>query len=79
LNPKPHEAHLKDQRPRKAQKCHLEEGKAARPIKGTKSGKTNQNDKDERGKAQKHKKLTKLKNSPLNQTPPNTLIVSSPH
>jgi hypothetical protein len=69
-NPRPHEAHLKDQRPRKAQKYHLEEGKAARPTKGTKSGKTNQNDKEERGKAQKHKKLTKLKNSPPESNSP---------
>jgi hypothetical protein len=42
---------------------HLEEGKAARPTKGTKSGKAKQNDKEELRKAQDHKKLTKLKNS----------------
>jgi hypothetical protein len=37
-NPRPHEAQLEDQRLRKAQECHLKEGKSARPIKGTKSG-----------------------------------------
>jgi hypothetical protein len=32
---------------RKAQECHLKEGKAAKPAKGTKSGKTKQNGKEE--------------------------------
>jgi hypothetical protein len=45
LNPRTHKAQLEDQRPRKAQEGHLEEGKAARPIKGTKSGKPSQNSK----------------------------------
>jgi hypothetical protein len=58
LNPRTHEAQLKDQKPRKA---HLEEGKAARLIKGTKSDKTSQNGKKEHKNT---KKLTKLKNSP---------------
>jgi hypothetical protein len=39
LNPRPHEARLEDQKAKKAQEDHLEEGKAARPTKGTKSGK----------------------------------------
>jgi hypothetical protein len=64
LNPRPHEAQLEDQRSRKAQEGHLEEGKPARPTKGMKSGKPSQNGKEELRKAQKHKKLTRLKNSP---------------
>jgi hypothetical protein len=64
LNPRPHKAQLEDQRPRKAQKDHLEEGKAAIPTKDMKRGKPSQNGKDELRKAQKYKKLTKLKNSP---------------
>jgi hypothetical protein len=47
LNPRTHEAQLEDQRPRKAQEGHLEEGKAARPAKDTKSGKPSQNGKQE--------------------------------
>jgi hypothetical protein len=58
LNPRPHEAQ------RKAQEGHLEEGKAARPTKGMKSCKSSQNGKEELRKAQKHKKITKLKKSP---------------
>jgi hypothetical protein len=57
LNPKPHGAQL-EEKPRKAEEGHLEEGKV------TKSGKAKQNDKEELRKAQDHKKLTKLKNSP---------------
>jgi hypothetical protein len=45
LNPIPHKAQLEDQRSRKAQEGDLEEGKVARPIKGTKNSKPNQNDK----------------------------------
>jgi hypothetical protein len=38
---KTHEAQLEDQKSQgKAQENHLEEGKTARPIKGTKSGKS---------------------------------------
>jgi hypothetical protein len=65
LNPGPHEAQLEGQKPRKSQEGRLEEGKIARPTKGTKSIKPRQNGKEELRKAQKtHKKLTKLKNSP---------------
>jgi hypothetical protein len=39
LKPRPHEAQLEDQKPRKAQEGHLEEGKTASPIKCMKSGK----------------------------------------
>jgi hypothetical protein len=39
LNPRPHEAQLEDQGPRKAQKGHLEEGKDTKPTKDTKNGK----------------------------------------
>jgi hypothetical protein len=39
LNPTPHEAQLEDQKPRKAQEGHLEEGKTTKPINGTKNGK----------------------------------------
>jgi hypothetical protein len=38
-------------KPRKAQECHLEEGKPQKPTKDTKSGKTNQKGKEELGKA----------------------------
>jgi hypothetical protein len=62
LNPRPHKSTTR--RPRKAQEGHLEEGKSAKLIKGMKSGKPSQNGKEELRKAQKHKKLTKLKNSP---------------
>jgi hypothetical protein len=34
-----HETQLEDQKPRKAQEGHLEEGKIAKPINGTKSSK----------------------------------------
>jgi hypothetical protein len=56
-------------KPRKAQEGHLKEGNATRPTRDTKSGKAKQNDNKELIKSQDHKKLTKLKNSPLNQTP----------
>jgi hypothetical protein len=39
LNPRPHEAQLEDQKAKKAQECHLEEGKPQNPTKGTKSSK----------------------------------------
>jgi hypothetical protein len=38
-NPKPHEAQLEDQNLRKAEECHLEEGKTAKSANGKKSGK----------------------------------------
>jgi hypothetical protein len=64
LNPTPYKTQLEDQRSRKTQKDHLEEGNATLPIKDTKRGKQSQNGKDKLRKAQKYKKLTKLKNSP---------------
>jgi hypothetical protein len=64
LNSRPHEAQLEDQRSRKAQEYHLKEGKVVRPTKRTKNGKTSQSGKEELRNAQKHKKLTKFKNSP---------------
>jgi hypothetical protein len=39
LNPRLNKAQLEDQKVKKAQECDLEEGKAARPTKDTKSGK----------------------------------------
>jgi hypothetical protein len=33
LNLRPHEGQQEDQKPRKTQECHLEEGKPARPTK----------------------------------------------
>jgi hypothetical protein len=39
LESKTHEAQLEDQKPRKAKKCHLEEGKTAMAANGTKSDK----------------------------------------
>jgi hypothetical protein len=50
-NPKPHEAQLEDQKPRKAQEGHLEEGKTARPTEAQKR-QTKQNGKVELRKAQ---------------------------
>jgi hypothetical protein len=38
-NPKPHGAQLEDQKPRKAQEGHIEEGKITKPANGMKSGK----------------------------------------
>jgi hypothetical protein len=38
-NPRPHEAQREDQKPKKTQEGHIEEEKAARPTKGTKSSK----------------------------------------
>jgi hypothetical protein len=70
-NPRPHEAQLEDQKPRKAQEGHIEEEKAAKPTKDMKSGNLSQNVKEELRKAkeelriaQEYKRLTKLKNSP---------------
>jgi hypothetical protein len=68
---------------RKTQEDHLEEGKPQNPIKGKKSGKANQNGKEELGKAHKSKKnlksTQKLKiSTPLKSTPHNTLNASSP-
>jgi hypothetical protein len=40
-------------KPRKAQACHLEEGKPQKPIKGKKSGKAKQNGKEELRRARK--------------------------
>jgi hypothetical protein len=34
LNPRPHEAQLEDQKPRKAKEDHLEEGKTIKPKNG---------------------------------------------
>jgi hypothetical protein len=39
LNPRPYEAQLEDQKPKKPKKCHLEEGKIVKPTNGKKSGK----------------------------------------
>jgi hypothetical protein len=39
LNPRSHDAQLEDQKAKKAQEGHLEEGKTQKPTKGTKSGK----------------------------------------
>jgi hypothetical protein len=39
LNPRPHETQLENQKLKKAQEGHLEEGKAAKPTHGKKSGK----------------------------------------
>jgi hypothetical protein len=47
---------------RKAQQGHLEEGKSHKANKRHEN--TRQNGKEELRKAQKHNKLTKLKNSP---------------
>jgi hypothetical protein len=49
---------------RKAQEGHIKERKSARPTKCMKNGKPSQNGKEELRKAQKQKRLTKLKNSP---------------
>jgi hypothetical protein len=39
LNPRPHEAQLEDQKPKKTQEGHLEEGKTVKPTNGKKRGK----------------------------------------
>jgi hypothetical protein len=58
-------------KPRKAEECHLEEGKSQKPANGTKSGKANQNGKEKPRRARKS--LTKAKSqnrhSPWNQLP----------
>jgi hypothetical protein len=60
LNPRPHEAQLEDPRSQeKAQKGHLEDGKARKPTNDMKSGKANQNGKEELRKAQVSKKDSK--------------------
>jgi hypothetical protein len=41
LKSKTYEALLEDQKPKKAQEGHLEEGKTVKPAKGTKIGKPN--------------------------------------
>jgi hypothetical protein len=46
------ENHKIQQKARKAEECHLEEGKPQKPTKGTKSGKAKQNGKEEVRKAQ---------------------------
>jgi hypothetical protein len=61
---------------RKAQEGHLEEGKAARPTKDMKSGKSSQNGKEELRKTQSQNKTSnKSSNS---KTPPDTLNANSP-
>jgi hypothetical protein len=67
---------------RKTQEGHLEEEKSQKPTRGTKSGKSKQNGKEELRKTQKcknrSKSTQKLKNNtPLKSTPPNTLNASS--
>jgi hypothetical protein len=57
MNPRPHEAQLEDQKLRKAQEGHLEEGKAAKPTIGTKSSKPSK-------MAKKSQEKLKIKNSP---------------
>jgi hypothetical protein len=47
LNPRPHEAQLEDQKPKKTQEGHIEAGKTSRPTKGTKNVKAKQNGKEE--------------------------------
>jgi hypothetical protein len=39
MNPRPHEAQLEDQKLRKAQEGHLEDGKTAKLTNGTKNSK----------------------------------------
>jgi hypothetical protein len=65
---------------KKAQEGHLDEGKATRPTKGTKSDKPRKRVKKSSKPKQKEQKKLKLKNSklPLQSTPPNTLNASSP-
>jgi hypothetical protein len=58
---KTHEAQLEDQKPRKAQEGHLEEGKTTKPANGMKSGKIKQNGIEE---------LRKLKITKTHKTPP---------
>jgi hypothetical protein len=79
LNPRPHEAHLKDQKAKKSQEGHLEKGKPQKPTKDMKSSKVKQNDKEELKKAQKSKKSSKPKQKLKINTPPkiNCLITLS--
>jgi hypothetical protein len=62
---------------RKAQECHIEEGKSQKLTKGTKNGKVKQNSKEELGKVQKQHKISKS-TLPLKSTPHNPLNASSP-
>jgi hypothetical protein len=55
---KTHESQLEDQKPKKTQKYHLEEGKTAKPSNGMKNGK------------QKKKSREKLKTQAQTQKPP---------
>jgi hypothetical protein len=55
---------LKTKNQRKAQECHLEKGKAAKPIKGMKSGVPSQNGKTERARKAQNQEKLKIKNSP---------------
>jgi hypothetical protein len=55
LNPRPYEGQLEDQKIKKIQEDHLEEEKAAKLAKCTKSGKAKQHDKEELRKAQNKK------------------------
>jgi hypothetical protein len=53
LNPRPHEAQLEGQKPKKAQEGHLEEEKTAKPTNGKKIDKP----KKKQGKAQTQNSL----------------------
>jgi hypothetical protein len=72
-DPRPHEVQLEDQKIKKAQEGHLEEGKPQKPTKGTKSGKIMKRAR----KAQKQSKSSKSTLS-LKSTPPKTLNANSP-
>jgi hypothetical protein len=68
LNPRPREAQLEYQNPRKAQEDYLEEEKPAMLTKDMKSGKPKQNSKEEIRKVQNHK-AHKTQKLPMNQFP----------
>jgi hypothetical protein len=62
---KTHEAQLEDQKSQgKAQESHLEEGKTARPIKGTKSGKSRKRVRKAQNQIERVRKAQNQKNSP---------------
>jgi hypothetical protein len=63
-NPKPHEAQLEDQKTKKSPRRSFTRRKSRKDSKRHDKWQTKQNGKEELRKAQKHKKLTKLKNSP---------------
>jgi hypothetical protein len=67
---------------RKTQEGHLEEGKAAKPIKGTKNGKRRKMAKKSQEKLKTEIERARRKAqspiSPLKRIPPNTLNASSP-